>query len=220
MPLRSATVPGAARFANANVAFAKFNGVHVIHRARDLRTFSMVSKPMYRLTEAFPYLVTRVGVRMGELISRRLERYGLTLPMYRVMAALWQRGGQRLGDLSEMTTVEISTLSRLVGVMQRKGLLSRTRPDSNARSVEINLTKSGRALVEQLIPLAQRHEQVGLQGFAPDEIAALKKNLVTVYRNLDVLDREISEESITTAKRRSAAAPQGARLNGKQDKKA
>ena len=35
--------------------------------------------------------------------------------MYRVMAALWQRGGQRLGDLSEMTTVEISTLSRLVG---------------------------------------------------------------------------------------------------------
>ena len=38
--------------------------------------------------------------------------------MYRVMAALWQRGGQRLGDLSEMTTVEISTLSRLVGGLQ------------------------------------------------------------------------------------------------------
>jgi DNA-binding MarR family transcriptional regulator len=105
-------------------------------------------------------------------------------------------------------------------VMQRKSLLSRTRPDSNARTVAINLTKSGRALVEQLIPLAQRHEQVGLQGFDPDEIAALKKNLVTVYRNLDVLDREISEESITTAKKRFAATPQGARLNGKQDKKA
>ena len=42
---------------------------------------------------------------------------------------------------------------------------------------------------------------LGLQGFAPDEIAALKKNLVTVYRNLDVLDREISEELITTDKK-------------------
>src|SRR5215472_5446868 len=81
------------------------------------------------------------------------------------MAALWQRGGQRLGDLSEMTSVEISTLSRLVGVLQRRGLLSRTRPDSNARTVQINLTKAGRALVEQLIPLAQRHEEVGLRGF-------------------------------------------------------
>jgi DNA-binding MarR family transcriptional regulator len=168
-------------------------------------------RPMYRLTEAFPYLITRVGVRMGELFSRRLDRYGVTLPMYRVMAALWQRGGQRLGDLSEMTSVEISTLSRLVGVMQRRGLLSRTRPDSNARTVEINLTRSGRALVEQLIPLAQRHEEVGLRGFAADEVDVLKKNLVAVYRNLDVLDREISDKPITTVRKRSAAARQASR---------
>jgi len=173
---------------------------------------------MYRLTEAFPYLVTRVGVRMGELFSRRLKSYGVTLPMYRVMAALWQRGGQRLGDLSEMTSVEISTLSRLVGVMQRRGLLSRTRPDSNARSVQINLTRSGRALVEQLIPLAQRHEEVGLRGLAADEVDVLKKNLVTVYRNLDGLDREISEEPITTVRKRSAAGRQGTPLKANEHK--
>jgi MarR family transcriptional regulator, organic hydroperoxide resistance regulator len=174
---------------------------------------------MYRLTDAFPYLITRVGVRMGELFSRRLERYGLTLPMYRVMAALWQRGGQRLGDLSEMTSVEISTLSRLVGAMQRRGLLSRTRPDSNGRTVEITLTRSGRALVEQLIPLAQRHEEVGLRGFAAAEIDVLKKNLVTVYRNLDVLDREIAEQPIATVTKRSAAPRRGTRLKANEDKK-
>jgi DNA-binding MarR family transcriptional regulator len=174
---------------------------------------------MYRLTEAFPYLITRVGVRMGELFSRRLESYGVTLPMYRVMAALWQRGGQRLGDLSEMTSVEISTLSRLVGMMQRKSLLSRTRPDSNARTVEINLTRSGRALLEQLIPLAQRHEEVGLRGFAADQIDILKKNLVTVYRNLDVLDREISEEAIATVRKRPAAARQETRLRASEAKR-
>jgi DNA-binding MarR family transcriptional regulator len=160
---------------------------------------------MYRLTEAFPYLITRVGVRMGELFSRRLAGYRVTLPMYRVMAALWQRGGQRLGDLGDMTSVEVSTLSRLVGVMQRRALVSRTRPDSNARTVEINLTRSGRALVETLIPLAQRHEEVGLRGFAADQVDILKKSLVAVYRNLDALDNEISEEEARTVKKRSAA---------------
>jgi DNA-binding MarR family transcriptional regulator len=176
---------------------------------------------MYRLTEAFPYLINRVGVRMGELFSRRLESYGVTLPMYRVMAALWQRGDQRLGDLSEMTSVEMSTLSRLIGVMQRKGLLSRTRPDSNARTVEINLTTSGRTLVEQLIPIAERYEEVGLRGLAADEVEILKKNLVTVYRNLDVLDREISEIANTTVKKRSAAARPyvSTRLKAEEDKK-
>jgi DNA-binding MarR family transcriptional regulator len=147
---------------------------------------------------------------MGELFSRRLEPYQLTLPMYRVMAALWHRDGQRLGDLSEMTSVEISTLSRLVGVMQRKGLLSRTRSDSNARTVEINLTRTGRALVEKLIPLAQRHEEVALTGFDTAEVDTLKKNLITVYRNLDVLDREISEEEAANVRKRSAPERQAA----------
>jgi DNA-binding MarR family transcriptional regulator len=159
---------------------------------------------MYRLTDAFPYLIARVGMRMGELFSRRLARHGLTLPMYRVMAALWQRGDQRLGDLSDMTSIELSTLSRQVGVMQRKGLLSRTRPDVNARTVEINLTGAGRALVEKLIPLAQRHEELGLRGFSADQVAILKTNLAAVYHNLDLLAAEISDEEAKLAQQRPA----------------
>ena len=42
---------------------------------------------MYTFTDSFPYLLNRVGVRMGELFSRRIASYGITLPMYRVMAA-------------------------------------------------------------------------------------------------------------------------------------
>jgi DNA-binding MarR family transcriptional regulator len=149
---------------------------------------------MYRLTDSFPYVVTRVGVRMGELFSRRLQGYGVSLPMYRVMAALWQCDGQRLGDLSDMTSVEISTLSRLVGAMQRKGLVSRKRPDSNGRAVEISLTRSGRTLLEKLMPLAQRHEKIGLRGLDADQVAILKRHLAIVYRNLDILDREVSSQ--------------------------
>jgi MarR family transcriptional regulator, organic hydroperoxide resistance regulator len=174
---------------------------------------------MYCLTEAFPYLVARVGVRMGELMSRRLEAYGLTLPMYRVLAALWQSDGQRLGDLSDMTTVEVSTLSRLVGALQRRGLLSRTRPNSNGRTVEISLTRSGRTLAEQLIPLAQRHEALSLRGFAADEIAVLNRSLVAIYRNLDAVEREIAEDT-TAANKRSVALRHGAKLEAQRTRPA
>jgi MarR family transcriptional regulator, organic hydroperoxide resistance regulator len=146
---------------------------------------------MYRLSDAFPYLLTRVGVRMGELFSRRLAPYGLTLPMYRVMATLWEQGDRRLGELSDLTSIELSTLSRLVGTMTRKGLVSRKRPNGNARTVEINLTAKGRTLVEELIPLAKLHEEVGLQSFAPEKIADLKRDLIKVFQNLDELERSI-----------------------------
>lgn len=149
---------------------------------------------MYRLTEAFPYLVNRVGVRVGEVFSRRLAEHDVTLPMYRVMAALWERGDQRLGDLAEMTTVELSTLSRLVGSMASRRLVSRTRPADNGRAVEINLTEQGRALLEQLMPLAIHHEQIALRGFSPEEAERLKRDLRTVFANLMEFESEIARD--------------------------
>jgi MarR family transcriptional regulator, organic hydroperoxide resistance regulator len=149
---------------------------------------------MYRLTDAFPYLLNRVGVRMGDLFTRRLVTADLTLSMYRVLAALWEKGDQRLGDLAEVTSVELSTLSRMVGKLVRRGLVSRRRPESNGRTVRIELTASGKRLVERFIPLAMQHEDVSLQGFKSADIARLKADLVAVYRNLNAVEEELNRK--------------------------
>lgn len=148
---------------------------------------------MYKLTDSFPYLLNRVGVRMGELFSRRIASYGVTLPMYRVMAALWETPGQRLNDLAQMTTVELSTLSRLVGTMEKMKLVSRSRLENNARTVAITLTDAGRALVEELMPIAQHFEQIAVSKLSPSALKALKKTLTDIYVLLDTLEEELTE---------------------------
>ncbi|WP_265517511.1 MarR family winged helix-turn-helix transcriptional regulator [Nitratireductor luteus] len=139
----------------------------------------------YRFTSSLPYLLNRVGVRMGELFSQRLAEHDLTLPMYRVMAVLRQEGPQRLSDLSAMVTVEISTLSRLVTAMKRKGLVSRVRPEDNGRTVRIDLTKTGEKLVDNLMPVAAHFEEVGIRSFSEDEVARLKNALKQIHENLE-----------------------------------
>jgi MarR family transcriptional regulator, organic hydroperoxide resistance regulator len=171
---------------------------------------------MYRLTETFPYLLNRVGVRMGELFTRRLVTADLTLSMYRVLAALGEKGGQRLGDLADITCVELSTLSRMVGKLAQRGLVSRGRPESNGRTVRIELTASGRRLVDRFIPLAVRHEDVSLRGFKAADIARLKADLVAVYHNLNAVEEELDRQVSTGRKpvkrrRRSRVALRGAR---------
>jgi DNA-binding MarR family transcriptional regulator len=146
---------------------------------------------LYRLTKSFPYLLNRVGVRMGELFVRRIAPYDVTLPMYRVLASLWETGDRRLGDLAAATTVEVSTLSRLIGEMKRKGLVSRRRCEDNERTVAINLTAKGRALAEELMPIAQHFEDVAVRDFSADEVARIKTVLATVYSNLDAIEPEI-----------------------------
>ena len=160
-------------------------------------------KPLYRLTDSLPYLLNRVGVRMGELFSRRIAGFGVTLPMYRVMAALWEIGDQRLGDLAFMTSIEISTLSRLVGTMKRKGLVSRKRLEDNARTVAINLTAKGKALVEELIPIAMQFEEVAVRDFPKHGVSDLKSTLSQIYESLGTLEPEIAQaEAARKARKR------------------
>jgi DNA-binding MarR family transcriptional regulator len=151
---------------------------------------------MYKLTGSFPYLLNRVGVRMGELFSRRIASYGVTLPMYRVMASLWEIPGQRLNDLSGMTTIEISTLSRLIGTMEKLDLVSRNRLENNARTVEINLTKRGTKLAEELMPIAQHFEEVAVKKLSATNLKLLKKMLVDVYDRLDEIEQELGQAEV------------------------
>jgi DNA-binding MarR family transcriptional regulator len=148
-------------------------------------------KALYRLSNSFPYLLNRVGVRMGELFSRRIAPYDVTLPMYRVMAALWENGDQRLSDLSTVTTTEISTLSRLIGEMKRKGLVTRSRLEDNGRTVAINLTAKGKQLVEELMPIALHFEEVAISNYTEAEISRLKIVFREIYQNLGTIEPEI-----------------------------
>ncbi|MEX0732190.1 MAG: MarR family transcriptional regulator [Aquisalimonadaceae bacterium] len=145
---------------------------------------------MYRLTTSLPYMLNRVGVRMGELFSKRLTPYGITLQMYRVLAALSERRDQRLSDLGEMTSIEISTLSRLVGTMKQMGLISRDRLPSDERTVRINLTPKGTELAEELMPQAAHYEDVITQSLSADEVSTLKDNLRAIQGRLAELEAE------------------------------
>lgn len=160
---------------------------------------------MYRLTDSFPYLLNRVGVRIGELFSERLKPYDVTLPMYRVLASLWERGDQRLNELSRATVMEVSTLSRLIGSMEGRGFVTRNRLDDNARVVAINLTKQGRTLADELIPLAQQFEEVAIHSFGKAEVARMKSAMEAVYEHINALDPQALEVPVTAAASKRAA---------------
>jgi MarR family transcriptional regulator, organic hydroperoxide resistance regulator len=166
-------------------------------------------KTLYRLSNSFPYLLNRVGVRMGELFSRRIAPFGVTLPMYRVMAALWEKGDQRLSDLALVTTADISTLSRLIGEMKRKGLVTRSRLKDNGRTVAINLTSKGKSLVEELMPIAVHFEDVAVSSFSEAEVLRLKAACREIYQSLGSIEPEIetTKASMTSKRKASSRRP-------------
>lgn len=142
---------------------------------------------MSSLDSYLPYLLNRAGSRIAAAFSDEVRPHGATLQMWRVLAALRDRDGRRMGDLSETTSIEVSTLTRLVDSMEKKGLVVRRRAAEDARAILLHVTPDGRRLTRRIVPIAKRYERVALAGFKPNEAESLKAALRRLYANMDAL---------------------------------
>ena len=115
----------------------------------------MTERNDIELSDYLPYLINRVGSALVARYEVELKRYGLSIAMWRVMVALSHGGSQRQIDIAEMTSIDVSTLSRLVTRMIRMGIVSRTRSDTNNREVTVELTAKGRAQLNRLVPIGR-----------------------------------------------------------------
>ncbi|MET0669148.1 MAG: MarR family transcriptional regulator [Xanthobacteraceae bacterium] len=132
-----------------------------------------------------PYLLNRVGFALVEsFTAEALKADGLSIDMWRVLAALSNNGGQRQVDLSEMTSIDVSTMSRLVSRLVPMGLVTRSRSQTSNREVVVALSAKGRALVRRLIPIAQALERKASAGLTAKELAEAKRLLTRMYANL------------------------------------
>jgi len=112
-----------------------------------------------------PYLLNRAGTRIAQSFGEEVRPLGATLQIWRVLAALREQDGRRMGDLAETTSIEMSTLTRLVDNMEKKGLVSRRRDAADARVVVLHVAQAGRRLTQRILPVAERYERVALAGF-------------------------------------------------------
>lgn len=138
----------------------------------------------FDLDDYLPYLVNRVATRFVATFSRDLRESGIALPMWRVLAVLWHHGPMRLGALAERTTIELSTLSRSIGGMERRGLVTRRREEPDARAVQVALTESGSALTQRLIPAALACEAAALRVLSAGEAEELRRLLRRTHEAL------------------------------------
>jgi len=139
-----------------------------------------------RLDDYLPYLINRVGAALVARFSAgALNSRGLSINDWRVLAVLSNSDRQRQVDLAGLTSIDPSTLSRLVARLVRTGLVTRSRSLTSNREVDVQLTAKGRNAVQKMIPVALDNERLAASGLSAAQIAAVKHALQIMYRNLD-----------------------------------
>jgi len=144
-----------------------------------------VSRADLNLSYYFPYLINRVGVALVQRFAREgLRGTGLTIGTWRVLASTANHDGVRQVDLARLTSIEVSTISRLVTRLVRLGLVARSRSTRSNREVIVRLTPKGRALFARLVPIAVKLQETATRGVTKAEVAGAKRVLSRMHDNL------------------------------------
>jgi DNA-binding MarR family transcriptional regulator len=128
------------------------------------------AEPRIVLEQFLPYrlnvLATVVSNALAQIYA---ERFGLTIPGWRIVATLGQYGVRTARDIALHSVMHKSTVSRAVSALEERGLVAR-RPNRDDRREELlELTPAGRQVYEALTPEALAFEEGLLSVLTPAE---------------------------------------------------
>jgi MarR family transcriptional regulator, lower aerobic nicotinate degradation pathway regulator len=140
----------------------------------------------FRLEDHLFFHFSQILARRTKAINARLRSYGLDYSRWRVLAVLQEHPGATMGELADLTSVDRTTLTRTLGLMEEAELIVRRERKSDRRSVAISLTAHGRRMFARILPLTLAETDRALTGFSAEEIGTLKDRLKRMAANLRV----------------------------------
>src|SRR5580693_6878880 len=158
-------------------------GGRLLERARGRKESAIGA---FRLEDHLFFHFSQILARRTRAINACLRPYSLDYSRWRVLAVLQEHSGATMGQLADLTSVDRTTLTRTLGLMEEARLVARQERESDRRSLVISLTPKGRQMFARILPLTLAETDRALTGFSSAEIAALRDRLRRIANNLTV----------------------------------
>lgn len=113
-----------------------------------------ISAANFDIADFMPYrLAVAARAFSEEVAAIYREKFGLSIPEWRVLAHLMKEGKASVRDIEARVTMEKSKVSRAADRLRERGLLTKRADTMDRRLVHIELTEDGEALMAELIPM-------------------------------------------------------------------
>jgi len=139
---------------------------------------SPANDPGLKLDAYLPYRLSVASNAVSGLIARAYQdRFGLTVPQWRLICVLAEDGGLTQGQIVARTVMDKVTVSRAAQGLLKRRLIARSDHQADGRSHVLALSEAGAGLHAEIAPLALAYEAALIAGLSPEEVALLKRLL-------------------------------------------
>lgn len=125
-----------------------------------------------------PYRLNRLAVGVSDHLSDIYrERFGLDIPEWRVMATVGSQHGCTAQYIAQSTRMHKTRVSRAIAHLEARELIERASSTADRRERQVRLTKAGRKMYAELVPLVLERERELLACLSREQLRGLLAGL-------------------------------------------
>ena len=164
--------------------------------------FNKLSRPR-GIQDMFLYRINQLRAKGGGVVLRYCEgEFGITRREWVILAILSTEEVINSSSLASLAELTPPATSKAVSSLLTKGLLERNVDPQNRRVARINISKSGKDVYEQILPIVISINKYILETISKDEIKLLDSMLERMQEQANKLDMR----GLPLANRRSGSS--------------
>lgn len=137
------------------------------------------------LSHFLPYRLSVLANTVSrELAGLYAERFGITIPQWRIIAVLGQHANVTADFVCGRTAMDRVTVSRAIAGLVARRLLLRRRSTTDRRCAQLRLSAAGQRIYADIVPLARDYEARLLSGLSDTARRGLAETLTALEGQL------------------------------------
>jgi len=139
------------------------------------------------------FLISRTAMRLRLGLRRVFAENDMdvTPEQWGVLLCLWREEGLTQSELADRTVKDRTTITRILDLLEKKGLAERRKDASDRRTFRIHLTEAGKRSREVLFPLVRGYAEKIYADLLETEFAALQVIMAKINARLDELEPDV-----------------------------
>jgi DNA-binding MarR family transcriptional regulator len=140
------------------------------------------------LAHFVPYRLSVLSNRVSSAIARTYaDRFDLTIPEWRCIAVLGGAPGLSAGEVAQRTAMDKVQVSRAIARLVENKRVARVVDAADGRVARLSLSAKGRAIYDEVAPLALELEAKFLDALSPAERASLDRIMTKLNAQVSLL---------------------------------
>ena len=137
------------------------------------------------LARSVGYHIRYLAETWQEAMDVAASAHGCTVSQWRYLRELWEEDGLTAAELTRRVGREQPTTVIAVRLLEREGLVTTVKSESDRRKSFIRLTARGRRLAATMSPLIREVNERAMSDLSNAEIRIFKRLIVRIQRQLD-----------------------------------